>query len=172
MTCSLISRVAAATLPAEQRPAPHYVIVYEDPWELDAAVRIIRPDAGWLALAMRGGVIPPVEAYWAMRVLLTAEFPGEEAISIVTRGDRVGDARADAVRRGGRIVAERIVEHELNRAEPLGPLSEEQAMEYLAKVWMPARVRLYAGNRRIWRFVRSDRIPSDRSFRPAWRSSL
>jgi hypothetical protein len=49
-------------------------------------------------------------------------------------------------------------------------MTEEQAIEYLIQKDIPPRVwRDYAGNRCILRIVPVELIPSDRSFRNAWR---
>jgi hypothetical protein len=55
-------------------------------------------------------------------------------------------------------------------AAPIGPLTEEQAIEYLIKKDIPPRVwRDYRGNRQIMKIVPVELIPSDRSFRDAWK---
>jgi hypothetical protein len=55
-------------------------------------------------------------------------------------------------------------------AEPIGPLSEEEAIEYLImKDICPSVWRDYKGNRTIMKIVPVEMIPADRSFRNAWR---
>jgi hypothetical protein len=54
-------------------------------------------------------------------------------------------------------------------ATTCGPLSEEQAIEYLIFKDVPSRVLAYQGNRQILRIVKRASIPSDRTFRSAWR---
>ncbi len=55
-------------------------------------------------------------------------------------------------------------------AEPIGAMSEEEAVEYLVmKDIDPAVWRDYNGNRTIMKIVPVEMIPSDRSFRNAWR---
>lgn len=55
-------------------------------------------------------------------------------------------------------------------AEPIGPLTEEEAIEYLIQKDVPPRVwRDYKGNRCIMRIVPVGAIPRDRSFRDAWK---
>ena len=55
-------------------------------------------------------------------------------------------------------------------AEPIGPMTEEEAIEYLIQKDIPPQVwRDYKGNRCIMKIVPVELIPSDRSFRNAWR---
>ncbi len=42
---------------------PQYCIVWEDPDDLDAPVKITTPSPQWLAMAMHGNVLPPVDVY-------------------------------------------------------------------------------------------------------------
>ena len=55
-------------------------------------------------------------------------------------------------------------------AEPIGPMTEEEAIEYLIMKDCPVETwRDYKGNRTILKTVPVELIPSDRSFRNAWR---
>ena len=55
-------------------------------------------------------------------------------------------------------------------AEPIGAMTEEEAIEYLIqKDISPAVWRDYQGNRAILRIVPVELIPSDRSYRNAWK---
>ena len=55
-------------------------------------------------------------------------------------------------------------------AEPIGPQDEETLIEYLIqKDICPSIWRDYKGNRTIMRIVPVELIPTDRSFRNAWR---
>ena len=55
-------------------------------------------------------------------------------------------------------------------AEPIGAMTEEEAIEYLVQKDIdPAVWRDYQGNRTIMKIVPVEMIPSDRSFRNAWR---
>jgi len=42
---------------------PQYCIVWEDPDDMDAPVHITTPSPQWLAMALHGNVLPPVEVY-------------------------------------------------------------------------------------------------------------
>ena len=55
-------------------------------------------------------------------------------------------------------------------AEPIGSMTEEEAVEYLIQKDIdPSVWRDYKGNRTIMKIVPVELIPSDRSFRNAWR---
>jgi hypothetical protein len=57
-------------------------------------------------------------------------------------------------------------------AEPIGAMTEEEAIEYLIQKDIPPQVwRDYKGNRCIMKVVPVELIPTDRSFRNAWRVS-
>ncbi|CTQ53100.1 hypothetical protein LP7551_01621 [Roseibium album] len=53
-------------------------------------------------------------------------------------------------------------------AEPLGPMTEEQTIEYLIMKDIPRHVWEYRGNRQIMKIVPVEAIPVDRTFRDAW----
>ena len=40
-----------------------YRVVWEDPEEPDSPAKITIPDPNWMACALQGGILPPVEAY-------------------------------------------------------------------------------------------------------------
>ena len=55
-------------------------------------------------------------------------------------------------------------------AEPIGAMTEEEAIEYLVQKDIdPSVWRDYEGNRTILKIVPVEMVPSDRSFRNAWR---
>ncbi len=111
-----------------------YRVIYENPDDLDAPAAIMCPAPEWLAAAMAGGILPPIETY--QRDALTPD----------------GSAK----------------EHPY--AKPIGPMTEEEAMEYLVmKDVSPAVWRDYTGNRAILKIVPMEMIPTDRTHRNAWR---
>jgi len=125
-------------------PQPNYAILWEDPDDLDAPDKITVPSPAWLAMAMHGGILPPVEVYWAL-----AEDEAKPGFQRHTRG------------------------YLLHDTPPVGPMTEEEAMEYLVMKDIPPRVwRDYRGNRTILKIVRRDQIPTDRSNRNAWRMEM
>lgn len=126
-------------LDAKDRLAPvqsQYRVLFEDPAQPDAAACVLVPDPNWMAAALAGGVLPPIDTY--------------------LRDQSVPDGERK--------------EHPY--AEPIGPMTEEEAIEYLIMKDIPPRVwRDYKGNRQIMKIVPVELIPSDRSFRNAWRVS-
>ena len=44
-----------------------YCVVWEDQEEPDAPAKVTHPDPNWMACAMQGGILPPVEAYWELK---------------------------------------------------------------------------------------------------------
>jgi hypothetical protein len=55
-------------------------------------------------------------------------------------------------------------------AEPIGAMTEEEAIEYLIQKDIPPQVwRDYQGNRSVLKIVPVELIPTDRSFRNAWK---
>lgn len=111
-----------------------YCVVFEDPAEPDSPACVMTPDPHWLAAALAGDVLPPIEAY-----LHDQNTPN-------------GSPKIHPY------------------ADPIGPMTEEQAIEYLIQKDVPPRVwRDYKGNRCIMRIVPMSAVPSDRTFRDAWR---
>jgi hypothetical protein len=111
-----------------------YRVVFEDPAEPDAPCAILVPDPNWLAAALAGGILPPIETY-----LVDQETPDG---------------------------APKLHPY----AEPIGPMTEEQAIEYLIQKDIPQRVwNDESSNRQRFRIVNTDSIPSNRIYRNAWR---
>lgn len=120
---------------------PPLCIVWEDPDDLDAPVKITRPSPTWWAMALHGDILPPVEVYHALRE--DEEAPG---FTRHTRG------------------------HLLHETHPISAMTPEQAIEYLIQKDIPPRVwRDYRGNRTILKIVPVHLIPSDRTYRDSWR---
>ena len=122
---------------AKSRLAPvqsQYRVLFENPAEPDAPASVLVPDPNWMAAALAGGVLPPIDTY--------------------LRDQNVPDGQPK--------------EHPY--AEPIGPMTEEDAIEYLIQKDIPPEVwRDYQGNRIIMKIVPVELIPSDRSFRNAWK---
>jgi len=132
MTKHLWERVVEAK---EQLPAVYskYRVLFEDPAQPDAPASVLIPDPNWMAAALVGNILPPIDAY--------------------LRDQDVADGEPK--------------EHPY--AEPIGAMTEEEAIEYLVKKDIPPRIwRDYKGNRCIMRIVPVELIPSDRSYRNAW----
>ena len=118
-----------------------YAIAWEDPDDLEAPVKITRPSPVWLAMAMHGGILPPVEVYWAL-----AADEAEEDFTRHTRGNLLHDTPA------------------------MREMTELEAMQYLVMKDVPPRVwRDYKGNRTMLKIIPVSSVPTDRSNRNAWR---
>lgn len=150
----LIDRLYAAKeyLPPVQS---RYRVVFEDPDNPEACASIIVPDPNWLACALAGGILPPIECYIRDREIEEA-FHAKYAhllpeLRPTFRWDEHGGAMHPY-------------------ASPIGAMTEEEAIEYLIMKDLPLRVwRDYRGNRQILAIVPVEAIPSDRSYRDAWR---
>ena len=122
---------------AKSRLAPvqsKYRVVFEDPATPDEPAKVLVPDPNWMAAALEGNILPPIDTY--------------------QRDRDVPDGQPK--------------EHPY--AEPIGPMTEEEAIEYLImKDICPSVWQEYRGNRTIMRIVPVELIPTDRSFRNAWR---
>jgi len=111
-----------------------YRVVFEDPATPDEPAKVLVPDPNWMAAALEGNILPPIDTYQRDRLVPDGE-PKEHPY-----------------------------------AEPIGPMTEEEAIEYLVtKDISPAVWRDYKGNRIIMKIVPVELIPSDRSFRNAWK---
>jgi hypothetical protein len=122
---------------AKSRLAPvqsKYRVLFEDPATPDEPAKVLVPDPNWMAAALAGDVLPPIDTYQRDRLVPDGQ-PKEHPY-----------------------------------AEPIGAMSEEEAIEYLVQKDIdPAVWRDYQGNRTIMKIVPVEMIPSDRSFRNAWR---
>lgn len=139
-------------LDAKDRLTPvqsQYRVLFEDPAQPDAAACVLVPDPNWMAAALAGGILPPIETYLRDRQI-------EEAWNAANppgtfRWSDHGGASHPYV-------------------DPIPAMTEEEAIEYLIMKDIPPRVwRDYKGNRQIIKIVPVELIPSDRSFRNAWR---
>jgi len=113
-----------------------YRVLFEDPNAPDEPAKVLVPDPNWMACALDGDILPPIDTY--------------------IRDQSVPDGQPK--------------EHPY--AEPVGAMTEEEAIEYLVmKDISPSIWRDYNGNRTIMKIVPVELIPSDRSFRNAWKIS-
>lgn len=111
-----------------------YRIVYTKP-DSDSAA-IVVPDPNWMAMALAGYYLPPVEVY--------------------------GQLEHDD---NGRIINGHIL-HE----RTIGPMTEEEAMEYLVVKDVPDEVwQDVTSNVRRFVICSVDQIPADRKWRNCWR---
>ena len=111
-----------------------YRVLFEDPTTPDEPAKVLVPDPNWMAAALAGDILPPIDTYQRDRLVPDGQ-PKEHPY-----------------------------------AEPIGAMSEEEAIEYLVQKDIdPAVWRDYQGNRTIMKIVPVEMIPADRSFRNAWR---
>jgi hypothetical protein len=111
-----------------------YRVLFEDPATPDEPAKVLVPDPNWMAAALAGDILPPIDTY--------------------LRDRDVPDGQPK--------------EHPY--AEPIGAMTEEEAIEYLIQKDIPPQVwRDYQGNRSVLKIVPVELIPSDRSFRNAWK---
>ena len=112
-----------------------YVVVYEDGDDHGRA-KILVPAPEWLAMALHGGLLPPVEHYHREQRDPAGSFCGP---------------------------------HDYWSAyEPIGPLTEEEAIEYLIRKDIPRKVWEEGSNYPL-KICRRSQLPTTRLFRNAWR---
>jgi hypothetical protein len=129
---------------------PKYRIVYEDPAFPDEPAKIVVPSPNWIEEAMTG-LLPPVWVHLQLK---------EDEDAAIAEG-RLQSFRHDEEKWLLQFTAPRI-----------GPLTEEQAMEYLLMKDVPRRVwedYRDGANSTRFKIVTKEQIPSDRTFRNAWR---
>ena len=117
-----------------------YRVVYED--SIDECAKILVPDPNWMACALQGGILPPVEVYWEL-----AKDEAQPDFKKHTRGYLLHDTK------------------------PIDALTEEQAIEYLIMKDIPQRVwRNYErSNRKRLVICKKQNLPSHRTWRNAWK---
>tara|TARA_B100000575_G_C23112740_1_gene642926 strand:- start:762 stop:1223 length:462 start_codon:yes stop_codon:yes gene_type:complete len=110
--------------------------------KIDECAKILVPDPNWMAAAMQGGILPPVWVYWEL-----AKDEAEEGFTKHTRG---------------------YLLHETN---PIGPMTEKEAIEYLIKKDCPPAVwQTYnKGNRQKMVICNKKQLPKTREWRNAWK---
>lgn len=122
-----------------------YRIIYEDPDEIEAPASVVSPSDNWLWDAMNGK-LPPIWVYWQLQ-----------------------DDEKKAIEEGKKDYTEDFQRHALQKtAQRIGPLTEEEAMEYLVLMVVPRKVWSQKHNKPMLRIVEAAKIPSDRTFRNAW----
>ena len=115
-------------------------VVYED--SVDAPAKVLVPDPNWMACALQGGILPPVEVYWALQ-----EDEAKPDFKKHTRG------------------------YLLHNTKPVDAMTEEQAIEYLIMKDIPQRVwRDYEkANKPRLVICRKEQLPTTRVWRNAWK---
>ena len=113
--------------------------------ELDQPVKLMYLDSNWCAAAMHGGIVPPVETIIALKA---------------------DEARPDFVRH--------TLGPQRDAAKPLGPLTEEEAVEYQIMQSIPREIwdNSSGSNSRRMAICYREQLPASREFRGAWRLNL
>ena len=125
----------------------NYRVIFEDPDQPDAPSMVLVPSDNWMQEAMEGN-LPPISVYWALQ---------DDEQQAIAEG-RHDSFQHDPDKYMAQFTAPRI-----------GPLSEQEALEYLIMKDIPKRVWGQDHNRPMFKIVTKDQVPSDRSFRNAWR---
>ena len=135
--------------------------VYEDPATLEEPVKILIAAPEWMACALAGGILPPIESYLDMPLELTLA-DGRTINTTYTE--------AQEIRQRENVTGERVLEHHtLHTAKPIGPMTEEEAFEYLIQKDVPKRVWGRSHNRPIMAICTKDQLPQTRKNRNSWK---
>ena len=119
-----------------------YCVVWEDPETPDEPAKITHPDPNWMACALKGGILPPVEAYW--------ELKKDEAKPDFTKHTRG---------------------YLLHNTKPIEAMTEERAIEYLIMKDLPRHVwqDYDKANKPRMLICTKSQLPSTRVRRNAWK---
>ena len=122
-----------------------YCIVWEDPNDMEAPAKITHPDPNWMACALQGGILPPVQSYW--------ELKKDEA-----KPDFVKHTRGPEL---------------LHNMKPIDAMTEEEAIEYLIMKDIPEHVWRDWDKANKPRLVicKKSQLPATREWRNAWQIS-
>lgn len=133
----------------DRTPKPtDLMVVYEDPDAPEEAAKILLPAPAWLVAAKRGGHLVPIQVHW--------DLAADEKRWHDEGG--IGDFHHDPER------------HALLKTSPrLGPLTEEQAIEYLIMQAVPERVWNRKHNRPMIKIMNRAQLPENRIFRDSWK---
>lgn len=124
-----------------------YRVIFEDPDQPEAPAMVLAPSDEWMEMAMAGG-LPPIWVYWQL------QQDEEQAIA---------EGRHETFEHDPEKLALQYT------APRIGPLTEEEAIEYLIMKDIPRRVWGKEHNRPMFKIVTKDQVPTDRQFRNAWR---
>lgn len=124
-----------------------YRVIYEDPKQPEQPACVLVPSDNWIKEAM-AGLLPPISVYWALQ-----------------------DDEQQAIAEGRHDTFKHDPEKHLAQwsAPRIGPLTEEEAIEYLIMKDIPRHIWSVEYNRPMFKVVRTEDVPSDRQFRNAWR---
>jgi len=123
-----------------------YRVIFEDPDQPDAPAMVLVPSDNWMQEAMEGN-LPPISVYWALQ---------DDEQQAIAEG-RHDTFKHDPEKHAAQWTAPRI-----------GPLTEEEAIEYLIMKDIPRHIWSVEYNRPMFKIVKTEDVPSDRQFRNAW----
>lgn len=149
---------------------PSFAIVWQDPAHPDAPASITAAAPEWMAAALAGGVLPPIEQYHQMVIEVIGKMPDGQLVAAQTTGLGLPECIIDFQGAGGTVEGMAVIESNFSTYEPIGPMTEEQATEYLVKKDIPHRVwgdhdRI---NSRRFKIVPITAIPEKGKHRNAW----
>ena len=114
-------------------------IVYE--YDIDMPAKILIPNSNWMACALQGGILPPVESYWEL-----AKDEAQPNFKNHTRGYLLHDTK------------------------PVDAMTEEEAIEYLILKDVPQHIwkTWKEGNKPTMVICRTHQLPEHLQWRDAW----
>lgn len=124
-----------------------YRVIFEDPEYPEQPAGILVPSNNWLKQAM-DGQLPPISVYWNLQ---------DDEQQAIAEG-RHNNFKHDSKKHAAQLEAPRV-----------GPLTEEEAIEYLIMKELPRHIWSQEYNRPMFKIVRTEDVPSNRLFRNAWR---
>tara|TARA_R100001198_G_C5239917_1_gene217310 strand:- start:2693 stop:3085 length:393 start_codon:yes stop_codon:yes gene_type:complete len=123
-----------------------YRVIFDDPDALDEPTKVLVPSDRWMKEAMEGN-LPPISVYWELQ---------DDEQKAIAEG-RHSQFQHDPEKLAAQYTAPRI-----------GPLTEQEALEYLIMKDLPRKCWAEEHNRPMFKIVRTEEVPSDRQFRNAW----
>ena len=127
-----------------------YRIIYDDPDEPNEPVKIVTPAPNWMKEAMAGNL--PI-------ISIMMELKDEEVYA-VENGIHMDDFKHTPEKVEAQFSGKRT-----------GPLTEEEAIEYLCLKDLPRKCWGENHNRPMFKIIKHSDIPTDRTFRDAWEMS-
>ena len=128
----------------------NYRVIFEDPEQPEQSAMVLVPSDNWMQEAMEGN-LPPISVYWALQ---------DDEQQAIAEG-RHQSFKHDQAKWEAQFTAPRI-----------GPLTEQEAIEYLVMKDIPRRVWAEEHNRPMFKIVTKGQVPSDRTFRNAWEMAV
>ena len=125
----------------------NYRVIFEDPEQPEQPACVLVPSDNWMEEA-KAGLLPPISVYWALQ---------DDEQQAIAEG-RHDTFKHDPDKYTAQFTAPRI-----------GPLTEEEAIEYLVMKDIPRHIWSQEYNRPMFKIVKTEDVPSDRQFRNAWR---